>query len=475
MLRMTIRKFVPKMLLILFAGTLASAGVIMFGAASGWLAFSGSGAVAAPATPRYVSTTGDDTANLCTDQNSPCATIQHALDNAVSGDDIWVAGGIYTENLNIPVSVTILGGLNPATWAYEPGFYFTIIDGSNGGFVLYANAVSVTLSTLILQNSVPDVFGDGGGIYADNSTLTARHILVQNNSTDTSGAGMQAYGSDVSLYYSDFRMNKAKGWFGGMIIGLGSTALISQTLIYSNSADSGAGGLGLAGDSALAMYNSSIEYNHTISGEAGGILAMNFVTLTVRDSTITNNWAKWHGGAASLHDNGFAYFENVLMSGNGSTEGPAGAFVLGNFDVEVMNTTIADNNPPPSGHQAIIVWSGGELTMTNSIVWNNGATIDQDPPCAGCVNVTYSVMQGGYTGTGNIDADPMFVGLSDYRLKPGSPAVDSGTFLGAPPKDIDGVLRGFDGDLDGSPGVDMGAYELWWYQVFLPLTSSSAP
>jgi hypothetical protein len=42
--------------------------------------------------------------------------------------------------------------------------------------------------------------------------------------------------------------------------------------------------------------------------------------------------------------------------------------------------------------------------------------------------VTYSDVQGGHPGQGNIDADPLFLDAAndDYHLLPGSPAIDAG-------------------------------------------------
>jgi hypothetical protein len=80
--------------------------------------------------------------------------------------------------------------------------------------------------------------------------------------------------------------------------------------------------------------------------------------------------------------------------------------------------------------------------------------------------VSYCNVQGGYLGTGNIDADPLFVDPDngDLRLSPNSPCIDAGDNTDVPK----GVLR----DLDGNPRfvadacagaggatVDMGAYE----------------
>jgi len=100
--------------------------------------------------------------------------------------------------------------------------------------------------------------------------------------------------------------------------------------------------------------------------------------------------------------------------------------------------------------------------------------------------VTYSDVQGGYPGTGNIDADPMFhdtdgpddtLGTEDdnLRLLPDSPCIDAGDNTAVPadtadldgdgdtsepiPFDLDGNRRIVDGDRDGISTVDMGAYE----------------
>ncbi len=87
--------------------------------------------------------------------------------------------------------------------------------------------------------------------------------------------------------------------------------------------------------------------------------------------------------------------------------------------------------------------------------------------------VAYSNIQGGWPGTGNIDADPLFVDPvnGDYHLLAGSPCIDGADNIAVPvgiDTDLDGNPRFVD-DPDtpdtGNPGppgpiVDMGAYEL---------------
>jgi len=101
--------------------------------------------------------------------------------------------------------------------------------------------------------------------------------------------------------------------------------------------------------------------------------------------------------------------------------------------------------------------SFSSFAVTNCIMWgDSGGEIYNY--FSGGPTVTYCDVQGGYTGTGNIDADPMFGNPYSgyaYDLKPGSPCLNAGTSTGAPSTDILGRPR------PNPPGSnpDVGAYE----------------
>jgi hypothetical protein len=67
-----------------------------------------------------------------------------------------------------------------------------------------------------------------------------------------------------------------------------------------------------------------------------------------------------------------------------------------------------------------------DLSGSNNIVWGNTANVIFTGNST--LQLTYSDVQGGQPGVGNIDADPLFVDgeAKDFRLGPGSPAVGSG-------------------------------------------------
>jgi hypothetical protein len=112
---------------------------------------------------------------------------------------------------------------------------------------------------------------------------------------------------------------------------------------------------------------------------------------------------------------------------------------------------------------------GSPTALTNCILWGNaGGELGGEP-----ATVTYSDVQGSYAGEGNIEADPLFVdpASGDFHLGPGSPCIDVGDndAPGLPEYDFEGDPRILDGDLDGTPTVDMGVDEVAGYRIHLPV------
>jgi hypothetical protein len=178
-------------------------------------------------------------------------------------------------------------------------------------------------------------------------------------------------------------------------------------------------------------------------------------------------------GGAILLTGGSQLFINCLFEGNAGSS-PGGGAIFGNSGCTptIINSTFTGNSGPGGAWYSN---RGSVATIAGSILWGN--TPDQifvDPFGGADPVVTYSDIEGGWAGAGNIDADPMFVdaGAGDLRLGEGSPCADAGDNTALPAgvvTDLDGLDRfvddplapetGVAGGAGGESIVDMGAYE----------------
>lgn len=138
----------------------------------------------------------------------------------------------------------------------------------------------------------------------------------------------------------------------------------------------------------------------------------------------------------------------------------------------IENCTFHGNGDPTSAVLDVDVST--KLTVKSSIFYGNSGS----PILANgtLVEVTYSDVEGGYPGTGNIDADPLFrdANKRDFRLGPGSPCLESGDpARNTCDQDRPGNPRVLDGDFDLVRRVDMGAIE--FEHVRLSASGSPTP
>jgi hypothetical protein len=182
---------------------------------------------------------------------------------------------------------------------------------------------------------------------------------------------------------------------------------------------------------------------------------------------IGGNYADYGGGLSYnyLEDDEDSWLINCEIAKNSAYHG--GALYCDNYsDPTLINCTIVGNTAESDSGGVFCDSSSPDLL--NCLLWeNSGNAIFLSG--ASLPSVDYSCIQGGFDGTGNVELDPMFVdvGSGDYRLQIGSPCIDSGdadNWSMIPPDtffsgDLLGRFRVWDGDGDGNPIVDMGAYE----------------
>jgi hypothetical protein len=150
---------------------------------------------------------------------------------------------------------------------------------------------------------------------------------------------------------------------------------------------------------------------------------------------------------------------DCVFSGNMANQGGA----IYNFSTNgtLMNCTLSGNNS--SGLGGGIYNASNTLTIANSILSGDtspsgGEVYEQGSSSK--ASISYSDIQGGFTGTGNINADPQFVSAAagNFQLQPTSPCVNVGSNVAI-------SATGVTTDLAGNPRivngvVDMGAYEV---------------
>ena len=364
-------------------------------------------------------------------------SLQDALAAASGGMEIRVAQGTYrpgepgdrTASFQL-VNATVLNGGYAGLGAPNPdarnvGLYETILSGDlldNDGPNFQNNGEN-SYHVVVGFNVAPSTVLDG-------FTITAGHA---NGTPDFNlGAGMfnDQSTSNPTVRNCTFVGNMAAGHGGGMTNDQGSSPTIFNCAFIGNVGAHNGGG----------MYN-----------------FLNSPTVTY--CTFVGNIGNRGGGIMS--DQSGVSVIGCTFSGNSAIQWGAGLY-FDSSDPTVTNCSFALNTAV-NGSGVGLNNGPSEITMTNCILWDGGDEISNLDGSK--LMVTYTDVQGGFPGTGNIDADPMFVDPDngDLRLSAHSRCIDVGDNTAVP----EGVLR----DLDGNPRfvdstfvgtmaiVDMGAYE----------------
>jgi len=309
-------------------------------------------------------------------------TIQEAINNSVNGDTILVATGTYYENIKFNgknillssyyifnndvsyISNTIINGSQPQH--PDTASCVLIINGEDSTAILQGFTLREGTGTKWIDEHGAGTYVEGGGILITQSSPTIKNNLIIENEAIRTGLGITSAGG------------------GGIRVGDGNPHIINN-VIMSNS----------------AMY--------------GGGIVLNYTGAIIRNNIFYNN--------------------SVYQASTGPTFGGGGIWAynnLGSTPKIIENNTILYNSSSGSGSSAsgrgggILVWSTSVQASNNIIYGNTQLNGEQISLLSSASSVfEYSLVEGGWTGTGNIDVNPYFENSSFY-LSDSSACIDAG-------------------------------------------------
>jgi hypothetical protein len=301
-------------------------------------------------------------------------------------------------------------------------------------------------------------------------TVLSGDIGIGGNNLDNSLHVVTGSGTDETAILDGFTItagnaNRANPYNrGGGMYNDESSPTIANCIFVGNTAHLFGGAVGNRYSNPMILSCKFVQ--NSTNGDGGAMHNYESSPIIINSIFTSNSTRSWGGAIRNVASSGS--ISNCLFVANTCINN-GGAISNWSSTPNIINCTFTRN----SSADGAAIWSNefSNLTIENSIIWSN-----EGPEISGNeTDVSYSDIEGGWPGEGNIDADPYFVEAGywetngtpddttddlwvdgDCHLLPGSPCINAG--------DPDYIAEPNEIDLDGKPRViagriDMGAYE----------------
>ena len=373
----------------------------------------------------HVATTGSDSTGDGSEAN-PFATIQTAIDSASDGDTVLVAAGTYNESINYNGKNIIVGSLYLTT---QDTSYIssTIIGGdSSGSIVLFESFEDSTavLNGFTFQNII---FNSGDELQTIININESSPKIINNRFDnfylfqDVESAVIYCENSNSLIMNNEFTNGSVGNGYvlGGFILSKNSNVTIKNNRIEN-------GYVGFAEPSGyIVSVNSDniIESNVIINPSMGYCVICAAISILDGSNCILRN--------------------NFIFQAYGDGYG---AVVASQSQYVSHNNTFVSNS---RGYANL----SSDGIVSNDIIYGSSNAVYLDGNST--IQVSYSDIEGGWEGVGNIDANPLFCNpdSSDYTIAENSPCVGTGE----------------DGENMGAFGVGCGIQVDWDFSLSEPV------
>ncbi len=372
-----------------------------------------------------------------TDPNDPCTVAGTIID----GNNLYCC--VYCDSFNGPNSVisgfTIRDGNSVAGGGIQMLFSDGLISncifinntGGKGGAINYSHKLEIESSIIRNCAFIENSADFGGAIYLGPYEPTIENCTFIRNTAESKGGaihfqaspiikncsftqnsadeGGAAYTGNFNSTFSDCRFYQNTAFEGGAVATDMSGSLNIENCIITDNSSYFGGGFYIKCENAI-IVNSTFSRNHAELFGYGGALYVTDGNLSVSATSFTGNSA-FYGGAVHIEgQNKTVNIANSVFSGNYANSTGA----LNHRTSSPLNLTNCVFIGNSVIKEAVLANCSYNAAVSNCIFWGNFDSYPSHSPIYDPVGIesfeyTYSNIQGGWPGIGNIDTDPCFV------------------------------------------------------------------